>query len=91
MTGLNKVSKRLVKRSKNQLQTRVICSICLESGTIGQVYSRESTKLNYMFVLNNCSHYFHYNCIGKWLKNSRTCPMCRTSVPEKHTLNHLST
>ncbi|XP_054999551.1 RING finger protein 11-like [Sorex araneus] len=27
-----------------------------------------------------CKHFFHLDCIGKWLMTSSTCPCCRLSV-----------
>lgn len=30
--------------------------------------------------LTACNHTFHAECIQKWLKKSRTCPLCRTSI-----------
>lgn len=29
-----------------------------------------------------CKHIFHENCIKKWLKNSGTCPICRSNIFE---------
>ena len=28
----------------------------------------------------SCNHYFHSDCIEKWLQNNRTCPCCRALV-----------
>jgi len=30
----------------------------------------------------NCNHNFCSGCIGEWLKNHNTCPMCRSSINE---------
>ncbi|XP_046861048.1 uncharacterized protein LOC124454270 isoform X2 [Xenia sp. Carnegie-2017] len=30
-----------------------------------------------------CSHDFHAKCIDRWLKNNRSCPICRKNVTEK--------
>lgn len=27
-----------------------------------------------------CNHTFHLHCIDRWLKDNRTCPMCRTKI-----------
>jgi hypothetical protein len=43
------------------------CNICLE----------EITK---NIKKTSCKHYFHPKCLRKWIKNSPTCPMCRTHV-----------
>jgi len=29
-----------------------------------------------------CSHWFHRGCLEQWLKNARTCPVCRGRVAE---------
>ena len=53
------------------------CSICLENFNDDDVVKR-----------TNCKHFFHPECISKWvLKMKHTCPICRTSLGdhESHT------
>ena len=46
-----------------------ICSICLDSNTENVV------------VELPCKHYFHEECIGKWLmERVNTCPLCKSIV-----------
>ena len=28
-----------------------------------------------------CGHCFHKSCVGMWLKEQKTCPICRAEVP----------
>ncbi|CDY51685.1 BnaC02g46940D [Brassica napus] len=45
------------------------CGICLEElNPRGEIY----------FDMPNCSHQFHDLCISRWLRRSKTCPLCRT-------------
>lgn len=30
----------------------------------------------------SCGHYFHEKCLGNWLENGRTCPLCRADLEE---------
>ena len=43
------------------------CPICL-------------SKITDIFILNNCKHFFCKKCIIKWIKFSKTCPLCRTHI-----------
>ncbi len=57
-----------------QDNSEILCPICHES-------------INVSFFENNtnkttCSHYFHSNCINKWLEKSSTCPVCREQLKE---------
>lgn len=45
------------------------CIICLEKFAL----SEKRTILP-------CLHDFHFACIEKWLKNHKTCPMCKRDV-----------
>lgn len=32
-------------------------------------------------VVTECDHIFHKGCCQEWLKQARTCPVCRTDIP----------
>ncbi|XP_015582958.2 NEP1-interacting protein 2 isoform X2 [Ricinus communis] len=53
-----------------QLQCHEFCSICLQDFKDGE----SVRKLPY------CGHFFHMDCLDKWLTRNGSCPMCRTSV-----------
>ena len=46
-----------------------ICNICLEEYKI-------KDKISYL----PCFHFFHYNCIKKWIENSKKCPLCNIEI-----------
>ncbi len=46
------------------------CSICLSA------YEPGSYQAHML-----CGHFFHCRCLTRWLQQSRTCPMCRSSAP----------
>lgn len=46
------------------------CCICMENFTGTDV-----------IVETGCQHVFHKQCCRHWLRQSRTCPICRTDVP----------
>ncbi|RDX89081.1 RING-H2 finger protein ATL3, partial [Mucuna pruriens] len=54
------------------------CSVCLSHISKGE-------KVRSLPV---CNHRYHADCIGVWLKNHTTCPLCRNNitdhVPPKH-------
>ena len=56
------------------------CPICTNS-----LYepSVESKKCN--VSINCCKHGYHTECIDKWLKTKRNCPMCKTFWKENNT------
>ena len=47
-----------------------VCSICLD--TIDE---------NDHIFQTECSHFYHYECIKKWLYKDHSCPICRTPLP----------
>ena len=46
------------------------CCICMEE------FNRLDT-----IVETKCRHIFHKNCCREWLRQSRTCPVCRADIP----------
>ena len=46
------------------------CSVCLGDYEEGELIRR----------LLPCHHEFHASCVDLWLKNRRTCPLCRLSM-----------
>lgn len=49
-----------------ELDVADTCSICLNSGNCGKVLL--------------CSHFFHSECIGQWLRTKKSCPFCLSDV-----------
>jgi len=37
---------------------------------------------NEQIVYTECDHVFHKSCCQEWLRQARTCPVCRTDIPE---------
>lgn len=40
-----------------------------------------------MAIIQDCGHTWHEKCLGKWLSNNSTCPLCRITVTEISTIN----
>lgn len=53
------------KKPDKHLENSEICSICIES-----------IQTKYKFTFSNCSHFFHYKCINRWLEEKQSCPLC---------------
>jgi hypothetical protein len=53
--------------ARENARQRQECCICLES-----IEPSKARRLG-------CGHVFHRACVGKWLRRSMTCPMCRTA------------
>ena len=51
----------------------VSCPICFEE------YTGDPRHVLVGYVLH-CGHYFHFECIWKWLENNPNCPLCREDV-----------
>lgn len=48
------------------------CAVCLN-----QMCKGEKVR-----SLSLCNHRYHADCIGAWMKNHTTCPLCRTKITE---------
>ena len=57
------------KKNKNIESNNKNCPICLNEFNIGE---KESSL--------PCLHCFHSNCIEKWLKRSKFCPVCKLQI-----------
>tara|TARA_B100001094_G_scaffold160520_1_gene155265 strand:- start:188 stop:445 length:258 start_codon:yes stop_codon:yes gene_type:complete len=52
------------------------CAICLDNDN----HNIRKRKLN-------CGHKYHFSCIETWLKNNKTCPLCKKeTLPLKEQL-----
>lgn len=47
------------------------CAICVE-----QFRNQDAQNIR----VTQCGHVFHNECLVKWLKNSKTCPECRSET-----------
>ena len=52
--------------TNESMSTQSECSICLLH------YTEETKKAT------ECQHIFHQECIGRWLLENNSCPLCRT-------------
>lgn len=43
-----------------------------------EIYNYDSIKKK--FVILNCGHKFHLNCITKWIKIKNECPLCKKNI-----------
>lgn len=64
--------KKKVDKSMMGSDGKAECSVCMDSVEIGD----EITVLP-------CSHWFHGDCVGAWLKEHDTCPHCRQGIMPK--------
>lgn len=61
--------KRITNTRLNKAQLDNICTICLS----GYKSNHRASELP-------CKHLFHKNCIGPWLKQADSCPVCRQPI-----------
>jgi len=54
------------------------CSVCLS-----QICEGEKVR-----SLPVCNHRYHADCIGAWLKNHTTCPLCRNKITDHFVQKH---
>ena len=57
----------------------IVCSICLGDDKDNE--ANEANEDNLKYKLPNCTHFYHKDCIDKWIKlNNNSCPTCRTVI-----------
>ena len=61
---INQQNEDTIENSENL--TRV-CSICQENYSDGTIIRK----------INNCSHFYHQNCLDEWLESHTKCPECQ--------------
>jgi hypothetical protein len=59
-------------RMKKTMREEIKCPICLEN-ILSALYVRK---------INKCRHEYCGPCIEKWLKENKTCPICKVNVEE---------
>jgi len=65
--GLNDLSKYVDEIKDNKIDEE--CAICYSDF----IEDKDAYKLK-------CKHVFHNSCINQWIKNSKTCPICRYNI-----------
>jgi len=59
-----------IKYHKPSMKETIMCSIC-------QSDFENNDKIK---KLNPCHHMYHSDCINHWLKNEKTCPICKQVI-----------
>ena len=72
---------RRIRKKKKTLD----CPICLEDMQANNtlMFRTRSSYTGRIGQTVDCLHKFHLGCIEEWLKNSLTCPVCRSPVAEE--------
>jgi len=75
------INKYTTKAKFELLQCYETCSICWEN-FFGELVPDDTSKSDLIFDSDDlcqlgCTHCFHTKCIGSWLQNNLSCPICR--------------
>ena len=85
MEDILDMNSRLLDGSKNKIRLNPLptdrirppnrdivetCSICQEE------FNKRVDPVCYL----DCTHWYHFNCITRWLENKRSCPCCKGAV-----------
>ena len=63
------ITTKLPEKAKEEYDSKVCCSICLEKYTVGDEISYSKNP--------KCDHAFHTECISLWCIKHSLCPLCR--------------
>ena len=77
MTYINKLNIIKVDITNNEIVNKD-CSICIESLKSNSIINNIDNNVYRL----ECNHYFHRNCLQKWLSSSmnKNCPNCRQII-----------
>jgi hypothetical protein len=58
------------QENQNENEPEDMCVICRE----------EMGNTDILRKIKKCGHYFHVNCLDRWLESKITCPSCRADI-----------
>ena len=63
------------------------CPICRNSVNEDSITNENNPNITSVVVVGMCGHAFHYECINRWLKNSKNCPLCNSNWEFQKTMD----
>ena len=63
------------------------CPICRNSVNEDSITNENNPNMTSVVVVGMCGHAFHYECINRWLKNSKNCPLCNSTWEFQKTMD----
>jgi RING-box protein 1 len=63
------------------------CPICRNSVNEDSITNENNPNMTSVVVVGMCGHAFHYECINRWLKNSKNCPLCNSNWEFQKTMD----
>jgi|SaaInlStandDraft_7_1057024.scaffolds.fasta_scaffold00345_18 hypothetical protein len=71
VTSINIIKSTIIKYNYNS-----DCTICANELNDDSIYAQDG---NYFSTISTgeCGHSYHNDCIDKWLKSHRMCPLCK--------------
>ena len=67
--SLERLDRKVVEAEMLGSESRMVCTICLDDVKVGE-----------KAALLPCKHWFHEECVAKWLQGHNTCPVCRAPI-----------